>query len=146
MNALLKCVALATVIAGASGCVSYNISQPSAPIDSVVRADLKADVTVGEAISGQSSVNILFGFLKFGGDSEFADGVAYGGDGGGALGGLGFDPVSAVKSAAAYKAVKASGADLIVAPRYEVSEENYFVFKKVAVTVKGNKGNIRSIR
>ncbi|MBK5541347.1 hypothetical protein JFV28_19625 [Pseudomonas sp. TH05] len=146
MNALLKCVALATVIAGASGCVSYNISQPSAPIDSVVKTDLKADVTVGEAISGQSSVNILFGFLKFGGDSEFADGVAYGGDGGGALGGLGFDPVSAVKSAAAYKAVKASGADLIVAPRYEVSEENYFVFKKVAVTVKGNKGNIRSIR
>lgn len=146
MNALLKFVALATVIAGASGCVSYNISQPSAPIDSVVKTDLKADVTVGEAISGQSSVNILFGFLKFGGDSEFADGVAYGGDGGGALGGLGFDPVSAVKSAAAYKAVKASGADLIVAPRYEVSEENYFVFKKVAVTVKGNKGNIRSIR
>ncbi|EPL15928.1 hypothetical protein [Pseudomonas sp. CF161] len=146
MNALFKCVALATVIAGASGCVSYNISQPSAPIDSVVKADLKADVAVGEAISGQSSVNILFGFLKFGGDSEFADGVAYGGDGGGALGGLGFDPVSAVKAAAAYKAVKASGADLIVAPRYEVSEENYFVFKKVAVTVKGNKGNIRSIR
>ena len=146
MNALFKCVVLATVIAGASGCVSYNISQPSAPIDSVVKADLKADVAVGEAISGQSSVNILFGFLKFGGDSEFADGVAYGGDGGGALGGLGFDPVSAVKAAAAYKAVKASGADLIVAPRYEVSEENYFVFKKVAVTVKGNKGNIRSIR
>ena len=146
MNMFLKCVALATVIAGASGCVSYNISQPSAPIDSVVKADLKADVAVGEAISGQSSVNILFGFLQFGGDSEFADGVAYGGDSGGALGGLGFDPVSAVKSAAAYKAVKASGADLIVAPRYEVSEENYFIFKKVAVTVKGNKGNIRSIR
>ncbi|MNC56716.1 hypothetical protein D3C75_1063350 [compost metagenome] len=56
------------------------------------------------------------------------------------------DPISAVKSAAAYKAVKASNADLIVAPRYEISEENYFVFKKVSVTVKGSKGNIRSIR
>ncbi|MDE1168622.1 MAG: hypothetical protein PW845_25385 [Pseudomonas sp.] len=140
----LKCAALSTLIATASGCVSYNASQPSAPIDSSVKADLKADVAVGESITGQSSVNILFGFLKFGGDTQFADGVAYGGGTGGGLSML--DPVSAVKSAAAYKAVKASGADLIVAPRYEVTEQNYFIFKKVDVTVKGNKGNIRSIR
>ncbi|QYN03382.1 hypothetical protein K1T36_09525 [Pseudomonas protegens] len=146
MKAIFKLLALSALVATAAGCTSYNTSQPSSPIDSQVKADLKADVVVGEAISGQSSVNILFGFLKFGGDSQFADGVAYGGDGSGALGGLGFDPVSAVKSAAAFKAVKSSGADLIVAPRYEVSEENYFVFKKVSVTVKGNKGSIRSIR
>jgi hypothetical protein len=146
VKAIFKLLALSTLVATAAGCTSYNTSQPSSPIDSQVKADLKADVVVGEAISGQSSVNILFGFLKFGGDSQFADGVAYGGDGSGALGGLGFDPVSAVKSAAAFKAVKSSGADLIVAPRYEVSEENYFVFKKVSVTVKGNKGSIRSIR
>ena len=50
------------------------------------------------------------------------------------------------QTAAAYKAVKNSGADLIIAPRYEVSEQSYVVFKKVSVTVKGNKGNIRSIR
>ncbi|AZC36339.1 hypothetical protein ACTJKT_08180 [Pseudomonas sp. 22526] len=143
MKKAFKFIALSTLIA-ASGCTSYNISQPAAPIDSQVKADLKADVAVGEAISGQSSVNILFGVLKFGGDNQFADGVTYGGDTGGGLGML--DPVSAVKSAAAYKAVKASGADLIVAPRYEVSEENYFVFKKVSVTVKGNKGSIRSIQ
>jgi len=145
LNTLLKFLALSTIIATASGCVSYNNSQPSSPIDSTVKADLKADIAVGDAISGQSSVNVLFGFLKFGGDSQFADGVSYGGQSG-ALSGLGLDPVSAVKSAAAYKAVKSSGADLIVAPRYEVNEENYFIFKKVSVTVKGNKGNIRSIR
>ncbi|MVW90111.1 hypothetical protein EI969_29980 [Pseudomonas sp. PB101] len=146
LNNLLKFLTLSTIIATASGCVSYNNSQPSSPIDSTVKADLKADIAVGDAISGQSSVNVLFGFLKFGGDSQFADGVSYGGQSGAGLSSLGLDPVSAVKSAAAYKAVKASGADLIVAPRYEVSEENYFIFKKVSVTVKGNKGNIRSIR
>ncbi|MCX2897462.1 hypothetical protein ORL50_06765 [Pseudomonas mandelii] len=145
LNTIVKFIALSTLIATATGCVSYNQSQPSSPIDSTVKADLKADIAVGDAISGQSSVNVLFGFLKFGGDSQFADGVAYGGQSGG-LSGLGLDPVSAVKSAAAYKAVKSSGADLIVAPRYEVNEENYFIFKKVSVTVKGNKGNIRSIR
>ncbi|MBK5539480.1 hypothetical protein JFV28_03725 [Pseudomonas sp. TH05] len=146
MKTVFKVIALSTIIASATGCVSYNMSQPSAPIDSQVKADLKADVAVGEAISGQSSVNVLFGVFKFGGDSQFADGVSYGGQSSGGLGGLGLDPVAAVKSAAAFKAVKASGADLIVAPRYEVTEEDYFVFKKVSVTVKGNKGSIRSIR
>ena len=70
--------------------------------------------------------------------------MAYGGTDGGSL--LSFDPVSSVKSAAAFKAVKSSGADLIVAPRYEVSVQDYFVFKKVDVKVTGNKGNIAGIR
>lgn len=136
MKKLWMSTALAAVIVTASGCTSYNVNQPSAPMDGVVSTDLKADVRVGEPITGQSSVNILFGFLKFGGDNQFADG--------GSL--LSFDPVSSVKSAAAFKAVKSSGADLIVAPRYEVSVQDYFVFKKVDVKVTGNKGNIAGIR
>ena len=144
MKKLWMSTALAAVIVTASGCTSYNVNQPSAPMDGVVSTDLKADVRVGEPITGQSSVNILFGFLKFGGDNQFADGVAYGGTDGGSL--LSFDPLSSVKSAAAFKAVKSSGADLIVAPRYEVSVQDYFVFKKVDVKVTGNKGNIAGIR
>lgn len=144
MKKLWMSTALAAVIVTASGCTSYNVNQPSAPMDGVVSTDLKADVRVGEPITGQSSVNILFGFLKFGGDNQFADGVAYGGTDGGSL--LSFDPVSSAKSAAAFKAVKSSGADLIVAPRYEVSVQDYFVFKKVDVKVTGNKGNIAGIR
>jgi hypothetical protein len=115
------------------------------------RCSSQADVKVGETISGQSSTNILFNFFAFGGDTQFADGVVYGagGGGGGALGGLGLpipDPISTTKAAAAYKAVKSSGADLIVAPRYEVNVKDYFIFKKVDVKVTGNKGSISSIR
>ncbi|WP_426142404.1 hypothetical protein [Pseudomonas sp. DWP3-1-2] len=151
MKKLWMSAAIATLIATTSGCVSYNMSQPSAPLEGVVRSDLKADVKVGETISGQSSTNILFNFFAFGGDTQFADGVVYGagGGGGGALGGLGLpipDPISTTKAAAAYKAVKSSGADLIVAPRYEVSVKDYFIFKKVDVKVTGNKGSISSIR
>ncbi|WP_122315096.1 hypothetical protein [Pseudomonas cichorii] len=138
---------VATLIATTSGCVSYNVSQPAAPLEGVVKTDLKADVKVGGAISGESSTNILFNFLSFGGDNKFADGVAYGGASSG--GGLGLalpDPVSTTKAAAAYKAVKSSGADLIVAPRYEVNVQDYFIFKKVNVKVTGNKGSINSIR
>lgn len=137
--------AIAAVIATASGCTSYNISQPVAPVVGDVKTDLKADVSVGEKISGQSQVNILFGFLKFGGDSQFADGVVYGGESGGMSLGA-FDPIASAKSAAAFKAVKRSGSDLIVAPRYEVTVEDYFLFKKVDVKVTGNKGSINSIR
>lgn len=136
--------AIAAVIATASGCTTYNISQPSAALNQEVKTGLKADVAVGETISGQSQVNILFGFLKFGGDSQFADGVTYGGESGGL--GLGaFDPISSAKAAAAFKAVKSSGSDLIVAPRYEVNVQDYFIFKKVDVKVTGNKGSIKSI-
>ncbi len=138
--------ALLFAAASLTGCASYNVSQPIAPVAGAVKTDLKADVAVGEPISGDSSVNILFGFLKFGGDSQFADGVTYGAESGSGLSLGAFDPVSSAKAAAAFKAVKNSNADLIVAPRYEVSVNDYFLFKKVDVKVTGSKGTIRSIR
>ncbi|OUM07551.1 hypothetical protein BW686_08800 [Pseudomonas syringae] len=146
MKKLWKCAAVAALIAATSGCVSYNVSQPSAPLEGTVKTDLKADIKVGGAISGESSTNVLFNVLSFGGDTRFADGVAYGGSSGGGLGLALPDPVSTAKAAAAYKAVKSSGADLIVAPRYEVSVQDYFIFKKVNVKVTGSKGSINSIR
>ena len=145
MKKFLVPATLAAALAALTGCSSYNVSQPSSPLNGSVETDLKADIVVGEQISGQSEVNILFSLLQFGGDSEFADGVAYGVDGGAGLP-FGPDPISAVKAAAAYKAVKASGADLIVAPRYELSVQDYMVFKKVTAKVTGNKGTIKSIR
>ncbi|RRV08975.1 hypothetical protein EGJ27_04150 [Pseudomonas sp. v388] len=147
MKKLWMSAAVATLIATTSGCVSYNVSQPSAPLDGSVKTDLKADVKVGGTITGESSTKILFNFFAFGGDTQFADGVTYGA---GASSGGGLlpipDPVGTTKAAAAYKAVKSSGADLIVAPRYEVSVNDYFIFKTVNVKVTGNKGSINSIR
>ena len=143
MNKLWMSAAAAVVVLTTTGCMSHNVSQPNAPIAGTVTADLKANIDVGGEITGQSTSNILFGVLKISGDSEFADGVTYGGPA------PAFslpDPISATKAAAGYKAVKSSGSDLIVAPRYAVSVEDYFIFKKVNVTVTGNKGSIKSIR
>lgn len=137
-------VAAISAFALLTGCASQNFSQPTAPLNGEVTTNLKADVKVGEQIQGQSSVNVLFGFFKLGGDNQFADGVSYGGGEGGFA--LGLDPVADAKAAAAYKAVKESGADLIVAPRYEVSVLDYKVYKTVTVKVTGNKGTISSIR
>jgi hypothetical protein len=141
-----KLVSVATISAFAllTGCASQNISQPAVPLNGTVGTNLKADVKVGETISGESSVNILFNVFKLGGDTQFADGVTYGGGEGGFA--LGLDPVASAKSAAAFKAVKASGADVIVAPRYEVNVQDYFVYKTVNVKVTGNKGTVTAIR
>jgi hypothetical protein len=146
MKKFWQMTAVAALIATTSGCVSYNVSQPSASLSGEVKTDLKADVKVGETISGESSTNVLFGWLNIGGDTQFADGVSYGGAAGGGMGLPLPDPVSNAKAAAAYKAVKSSGADLIVAPRYEVTVNDYFIFKQVNVKVTGNKGSIQSIR
>lgn len=146
MKKYLSAAALVAAAVLASGCTSYNVSQPIAPVAGVVKTDLKADVAVGGEISGQSQVNILFGVFKFGGDNQFADGVTYGAESGSGMSFAAFDPVSSVKAAAAYKAVKSSGSDLIVAPRYEVNVQDYLIFKKVDVKVTGSKGNIKNIR
>ncbi|MGE8497627.1 MAG: hypothetical protein ACN6O6_08985 [Pseudomonas sp.] len=137
-------IAAISTLALLTGCASQNVSQPTAPLNGSVETNLKADVKVGEIITGQSSVNILFGVFKLGGDTQFADGVTYGGGEGGFA--LGLDPVATAKSAAAFKAVKSSGADLIVAPRYEVNVQDYLVYKAVSVKVTGNKGTVTSIR
>jgi hypothetical protein len=140
----LASIAAISAFALLTGCASQNISQPAVPLNGTVGTNLKADVKVGETISGESSVNILFNVFKLGGDTQFADGVTYGGGEGGFA--LGIDPVASAKSAAAYKAVKASGADVIVAPRYEVNVQDYFVYKTVSVKVTGNKGTVTAIR
>lgn len=137
-------IATLSALALLTGCASQNVSQPTAPLNGEVTTNLKADVKVGETITGQSTVNILFNVFKLGGDSQFADGVTYGGGEGGFA--LGLDPVASAKSAAAYKAVTTSGADLIVAPRYEVNVEDYFVYKTVNVKVTGKKGTVIAIR
>ncbi|HEY0287503.1 MAG TPA: hypothetical protein VGC62_10905 [Pseudomonas sp.] len=146
MNKFWQMAAVFTLIATTSGCVSYNMSQPAASLSGDVKTDLKADVKVGEVIQGESSTNVLFGWLNIGGDTQFADGVSYGGASGGGMGLPLPDPISSTKAAAAFKAVKSSGSDLIVAPRYEVTVKDYFIFKQVGVKVTGNKGTIQSIR
>lgn len=146
MSKMVRLVTIALAVALLSGCMTINQNQPSAPLNPILSTNaLKADIAVGEKISAKSSMNILFGFIKFGGDNKFADGVSYSGAGDGGFAGL-IDPTSAVKSAAAYNAVKGANADIIVHPSYVLEVNDYFIFKKVTATVTGYKGTIKSIQ
>ncbi|WP_227664325.1 hypothetical protein [Marinobacter litoralis] len=141
-------IASSLVMAGAlTGCSSLNTSAPSLPLTGAVATDVKADIEVGEKITGESSVTQLFGLLTLGADKEYADGVAYGANGGGSLLSLGGASLTErVKSAAAYNAITESGADVIVAPRYTIKQEGYGFFGTIDVKVEGYKGTIRSIK
>ena len=138
-------IASTLLVAGAmSGCSSLNVSSNPVPLHGSVTTDIKADIEVGEKITGKSSATKIL-FFTMSDDSEYADGMTYGNGGGSGLGLGGLDPVSAVKSAAAYDAIKTSGADVIVAPRYIVKKNDYLVYGTIDVTVEGYKGTIRSV-
>ncbi len=143
MKNLLFAVCLIALVSFVSGCSSLNMSQISAPVQVRVEAPVKADLKVGEKISGESSQSILFGLFTLGGGNKFVDGVDYGVQQN-ALGLV--DPVSKVKAAAAYDAVSKSGADVIVAPKYKVEVTSYLIYKTIVVTVNGYKGTIESIK
>lgn len=142
-------VASSLIFAGAlTGCSSLNTSAPSLPLSGAVSTDVKADIEVGEKITGQSSATKVL-FFTLGAESEYADGVAYsaGATSGGSV--LPFampNPVESVKAAAAYNAIQESGADVIVAPRYTVQQDDYVVFGTINVTVEGYKGTIKSVK
>ena len=139
-------IASSLVLIGAlSGCSSLNVSSNAMPITAPLETNLKVDIEVGEKISGKASVTRVL-FFTIANDKEFADGVSYG-SGGSGSGALPFEnPVSKAKSAAAYKAINQSGADIIVAPRYTVEAEDFLVFGTINVTVEGYKGTIKSIK
>ena len=142
---------LLSVVVLASGCISHNGNTASAPLHvNLVANDLKADVTVGEKISGQAKMT-YFMIFEFGGTGKYADGVSYDGTST-QLGGnlfsslLAGDTYAGVKSSAAYDAISKSNADIIISPRYVVDVQDFGIFKTVEVKVTGYKGTIKSIR
>lgn len=83
-------------------------------------------------ISGEAYSGYLFGFIKVSGESEFAEGITYGGADNGEY--------SDLKSAAAYDAIKKNGCGVLIAPRYVVMKSNSFFYRSVTVKVYGYPG------
>jgi hypothetical protein len=134
------------------GCSSTHIQQLSTPIMApaiVESPNLKADIAVGQKISGTASLTQVLWIFNFG-PNNFADGVNFTPSvGSGLFGFLGFssfDPYGSIKAAAAYEATTHSKSDIIVAPRYMLTIQDYFIFNKTTATVIGYKGTINSIK
>lgn len=142
----LKGALLGIVAISIFGCGTIHTSQHSGPMDVRVVAPLKADVAVGEKITGTaSSVNLLWIF-NLGTPDKFSDGVAYDAEAKEAPRISWFIPVENIKAAAVYDAVSKAKADVIVAPKYVVEYKDYLLFRTVQVTVTGYKGTINGIK
>lgn len=126
------------------GCTSINMNQP---LETPVKAEMKADVEVGEKISATTKLTYVLGVFQTPSvelDTGFLDGLSFNGAASNSFFGMG--PVERAKSAAAYIAVTSSGADVIVMPRYKIKSHNYILFTTVDITVEGYKGTIRSVK
>jgi len=143
---LLPLAIIATAVVS-TGCASRNAKQFSSPLDPghVRSHQLEADIAVGGKISGESTATTLFGLITLG-DNKFADGVDYTVSGGGFSGFSIGGATASVKSAAAYDAVTKSSSDIIIAPRYVIDVQDYFIWKEVHATVSGYKGTITKIQ
>ena len=119
-----------------AGCVSTNRSHVFSDMSINTKSELEADIAVdvNKKLTGTAHAIYLLNFFQLDGDSEFADGY----------GGLG--AVGKAKSAAAYKAISGSDADVLVSPQYVVTLTGNFFIQKITVTVTGFGGKIKSIK
>ena len=140
MSTTLKLAALASLVA-LTGCSSLNQSAVSPAIEQKLVTEFKADVEVGKKTSAKSTTTVILGFIKLG-DNQFADGVNYG------TGfSIGFGSAEGAKSAAAYKAIKAANADILVAPTYVVKEDGFgFLYSTIEAEVTGFAGTVKSVK
>ncbi len=143
---LLSLVLLAS-IAICSGCSTLHINKPSLPLEGKVTAELRADIKIGDKISGTASETKILKFITLGSPDKFMDGVYSSSGGSLPLGNLPFMGADGdLISAAAYNAVTGSGADVIIAPQY--IKENYSflgLYETKKVTVTGYKGTIKTL-
>lgn len=161
MKKLIVPLLLSVVLS--SGCIAHNTNTASAPLQVRLTAnELKADVAVGDKISGQSKITYFLG-IPFGSSNKYADGILY--DGAIVTQAGVYNPYSPqaqdlfsslfslfvgniqqeAAAQAAYDAITKSGADIIIAPRYVLDVQDFWIVKNVEAQVSGYKGTIKSI-
>ncbi len=136
-----------------TSCTSINRSHMNASIGISISSpmDAKIDVDMTKKLVGYASGGYLFHLLKVSGDNKYADGIQYNSPSGdtGFFSSLlsGLSKGDAVKSAAAYNAIRTSDADVLINPQYVVEESNWNPFYKlVKVKVTGYPGKVISIK
>ncbi|MDR0535278.1 MAG: hypothetical protein LBG65_02835 [Puniceicoccales bacterium] len=132
------------------GCQATNQAGHSAGIKATTAVIFQPDVEVGKKVSGEATVTEILGFIQIGADKQ-ANGVNYGLQGAGATSIIssifGEGGIDKAKAAAAYVAITSNpNTDLLVAPTYIVSTEDFVVFKRHTARVSALQGTIRKVR
>lgn len=147
-NVIVMCF-IACLVMICSGCVQINSSDAGSmnihPHTVGPTDDYRPLYEVGKnKVSAQSNVKCLFWIFVWGSDNAYADNAKVTGH---PLGRL-FPFLNAKQTAAQaafYKACKQANCDAVVAARYEITFEDYFIYKKMNVEVKGFPARLKGV-
>lgn len=133
-----KLIAVAAIATIACGCISVN--QNDGGDDNlkpaIVKDVIHAKYKVGNnEITATDKINCLFGFITWGSSAtHVADNAPNG-----------FFKTDKAKNGAYANACDAGKCDELVATRYKVTTEDYFVFARVTAEVKGYPANVTGV-
>ena len=132
-----------------TSCAVTELGDNSGTFSPNVYANLQADVTVGEKITGQGSCVYLFGIIPLQLKSYDVSGVLSPSSPSYSLASFystmfGFKSGIA-KGEATYNAIKDNNCDVIVDPVYEMETTNLFLFSTEKCIVRGYRGTVNSI-
>lgn len=122
-----------------SGCATYTNDVASATkIKTTAHYEATYDYKP-QKVSGEATVHSLFGIFTWGvsavADDAFSSEYS-------------FIPTAAskAKGGATYNACKANKADALLAAKYVVEDEDYFVYRKVKATVSGLPATLKEVK
>ena len=145
-----------SIVAGAvamlaTGCSTVEVNKVGRQVNPQIPVLIKPQIeTKNQVITGSATVHSILGIFTWGPNAQ-AVGVNYGTDSGvtgGALGDLlSFTAKSEIvaRNAAAYEATTKAKADIILAPQYVLTTEDYFVYKSINCKVKGFPGFVKGV-
>ena len=120
-------------IAFLSDCRGHTVSAPKTVVEIKAKSAYKMNVEVGPKVTGHASSIQLLWLFRYYHDNTFYEAVDKE-DPGILAHFFEFDIIRPTKAAAAYKALKASGSDTLIAPSYIVEVHDYIFWKNVYVT------------
>ena len=145
-----------------SSCSTTNKAFQSSPVISrnveidPIRADI--DIDDSKKLKGESKSSYLL-FFRLTGDNKYADNITYSAETNFTKRLFSFlnpfylvkriatgDALGKVKSAAAYKALENTDADVLVHPMYTITEKNYLLFYIFKAEVTGYSGKYKNFR
>lgn len=142
-KSILAVIASGVLALSCTGCTSFETNRTGSPVEVKMQAEVKPEIEAGKhMVDGRAKVNCLFGIFTWGAESQ-AVGINYGGSSGS---GFFTSPADVARNGAAFQACSDAKADLLLAPRYNLTIKDYIVFKTIDCEVKGFPGKLKSVK
>jgi len=142
-NVIVMILAVGVLAVVGTGCTSFETNRVGDQVNVKMPLNVEPIVEAGnQMVEGNATVNCLFGIFTWGVSSQ-AVGIDYIGTSSGTS--IFTSPADVAKNGAAFDACTGAKADLLLAARYNLTETNYFVFKKIECQVKGYPGILKGV-